>query len=167
MCRRETNKSFHNKHSLPMIRRLQPGYNGGVGALHSHSKEEKRIRYCQRCNDLFGVEARLGPKILLPGVPKQSDYNLWLECRICGTVYPKHETKIEPELSPIKEPMKGPKGKVQTVEKKPKQRICRGSNPRLKGNKWEIKDEELKAELKDGVVLMAYQSNDPTEPFIS
>jgi hypothetical protein len=42
----------------------------------------------------------------------------------------------------------------------------RGYNPRLKGNKWEIKDEELNAELKSGAVLLAYSSNDPTEPTV-
>ena len=52
------------------------------------------------------------------------------------------------------------------IETKPKKRTGRGSNSRLKGNKWEIKDEELKAELKDGVVLLAYQSSDPTEPIV-
>ena len=149
-----------------MIRRLQPGHNGGVGALHSHTDDRAKIRYCQRCEDLFQVHARLGPKVLLPGVPKQSDYDLWLECRNCGSQYKKYETKVEPELSPMKEPMKGPKGKVQKVEKKPKQRIGRGNNPRLKGNKWEIKDSELNAELKDGAVLLAYSSTDPTEPIV-
>jgi hypothetical protein len=62
--------------------------------------------------------------------------------------------------------MTGPKGKVQSVEKKPKQRIGRGNNPRLKGNRWEIKDSELNAELKSGAVLMAYSSNDPSEPVV-
>jgi hypothetical protein len=36
-------------------------------------------------------------------VPKPSDYDLWLECRNCGSVYPKHEVKVEPEIEPIKE----------------------------------------------------------------
>ena len=62
--------------------------------------------------------------------------------------------------------MTGPKGKVHTVGKKPKQRTGRGSNPRLKNNKWEIKDEELNAELKSGAVLLAYSSNDATEPVV-
>ena len=62
--------------------------------------------------------------------------------------------------------MTGPKGKVRNVEKKPKQRVGRGQNPRLKGNKWEIKDEELKAELKSGAVPLAYSSTDPTEPLV-
>jgi hypothetical protein len=55
------------------------------------------------------------------------------------------------------------------VEKKIKKRIGiekRGSNPRLKGNKWEIKDTELVEELKSGSVLLAYTSTDPTEPTI-
>jgi hypothetical protein len=144
-----------------MIRRVQPGYNGGVGALHSHSDDKEKVRFCPRCEELFQVHARLGPKIMMPEVPKPADYDLWLECRNCGTVYPKHETRIEAEISPIKDPMMGPKGKVQRVERKPKQRVGRGHNPRLKSNKWEIKDSELNAELRPGAVLMAYSSTDP------
>src|SRR6476659_5698221 len=118
-----------------MIRRLRPGYNGGVGALHSHSDDKPRIRYCQRCNDLFGVQARLGPRIRMMGPdgkiePPQPGDDQYLTCRNCGSTYSKHETRIEAEIGPIKEPMTGPKGKVQAVEKKPKQRIGRGSNPR-------------------------------------
>ena len=60
-----------------------------------------------------------------------SDYDLWLECRNCGSLYQKHETSVEPELEPIKEPTTGPKGKVHRVENKPKQRIGRGNNPNL------------------------------------
>ena len=43
------------------------------------------------------------------------------------------ETKIEPELELIKEPSTGPKGKDQRVEKKPKQRVGRGSESTVKG----------------------------------
>jgi hypothetical protein len=57
--------------------------------------------------------------------------------------------------------MMGPKGKVQKVEKKPRQRIGRGQNPGLKASKWEIKDEELQRELKDGAQLISYSSSDP------
>src|SRR6476620_11251533 len=73
-----------------MIRRLRPGYNGGVGALHSHSDDKPRIRYCQRCNDLFGVQARLGPRIRMMGPdgkiePVQPGDDQYLTCRNCGT----------------------------------------------------------------------------------
>ena len=103
---------------------------------------------------------------MMPEVPKPADYDSWLECRNCGTVYPKHETRIVAEIGPIKEPVTGPKEKVQSVEKKPKQRVGRGQNRRVKSNKWEIKDSELNAELRSGSVLLAYSSNDPTEPVV-
>ena len=154
------------------IRRLQAGYNGRVGVLHLHSDDKPKVRYCQRCLDLFQVSARLGPRIMPldvasgKAIPKPHDYDLWLECSNCGSLYQKHETRIEAEIGPIKEAMTGPKGKVQKVEKKPKQRIGRGNNPRVKGNKWELKDSELNAELKSGSMLLAYSSNDPTEPVV-
>jgi hypothetical protein len=147
-----------------MIRRLMPRYKP-VGALHSNEDIKPKIRYCQRCEDLFQVIARLGPKVLLPGVSKQSDYDFWLECRNCGTLYPKHEVKVEPELEPIKQPSNGKQPKSQVIETR-KQRTGRGNNPRSKNNKWEIKDSELNAELKSGAVLLAYSSSDPTEPAV-
>ena len=150
-----------------MIRPLQPGYKGGVGELHSHSDDKPKIRYCQRCSFLFGVHARLGPRIRMMGLdgkiePAQPGDDQYVTCRNCGSTYPKHETRIEAEIRPIKEPMTGPKGKVQAVEKKPKQWISRGNNPRSKNSKWEIKD----SELKSGAVLLAYSSSDPTEPAV-
>ena len=96
-----------------MIRRLQSGYNGGVAALHSHSKdEEKKIRFCSRCEGL-GVYVRLGPRILEIGQSKPADHDHWLQCHNCGTVYAKHEVKIEPEIGPIKDA--GPKGKIRVA----------------------------------------------------
>jgi len=159
--------SIINKVYLPMIRRLQPGYNP-IGVLHSKEADKEKTRYCQRCEEMFQVQARLGPKILLPGVPKTHDHDLWLECRNCFTLYPKHETKVEPELEPIKEPSAdGKQARSQGIEKKRKTKGReRGNNPRLKGNKWEIKDNELNAELKSGSVLLAYSSTDPTEPTV-
>ena len=59
-----------------MIRWLQPFYNGGVDALTSHLNDKPKIRFCQRCEVLFGVQGR----IMEVGVPKPSDYDLWLEC---------------------------------------------------------------------------------------
>ena len=44
--------------------------------------------------DMFGVTAKLGPRIMpldeQTGKPKPKplDYDNWLECRNCGTVYP-------------------------------------------------------------------------------
>jgi ribosomal protein S27AE len=147
-----------------MIRRLQPGYHP-IGVLHSKEADIPKIRFCSRCEEGFGVQVRLGPRILGIGESRPPDYDHWTQCSNCGTVYAKHETKVEPELSPIKEPSDGKQAKSQGIEKR-KKRTGRGSNSRLKGNKWEIKDEELKAELNSGSVLLAYSSNDPTEPTV-
>jgi DNA-directed RNA polymerase subunit M/transcription elongation factor TFIIS len=152
-----------------MIRRLQPGYKA-IGAVHTKEADRERTRYCQRCEEMFGVQARLGPRIRIRGSdgkiePPQPGDEQFLTCRNCGSTYPKHETRIEAEIGPIKEPSTGQKGKVQGIENKRKPK-GRGHNPRLKGNKWEIKDSELNAELKSGAVLLAYSSNDPTEPIV-
>jgi len=139
-----------------MIRRLQPGYKP-IGVLHSKEADKPKIRYSQRCEDLFQVQARLGPKIMLPGVVKAFDYDLWLECRNCGIVYPKHEVKVEPELEPIKEPSDGKQGKIQSVTRK--KRTGRGNNPRIR-QRDEIKDPDLIREIKDGAQLISYSSSD-------
>ncbi len=82
-----------------------------------------------------------------------------------GSLYQKHETKVEPELEAIKEPSTGQKGKVQRVGQNPSSELEEAATRDL-NNKWEIKDSELDAELKSGAVLLAYSSNDPTEPIV-
>ena len=59
---------------------------------------QERVRICARYIDMFGVVARLGPKIMpldeVTGKPKPKplDYDFWLESRNCGTVYLRNET---------------------------------------------------------------------------
>jgi len=151
---------------MPGIRRLQPGYKGGIGALHSKEDKEK-TRFCQRCEDLFQVQARLGPRIMPLDEttgnpkPKPSDYDLWLECRNCGTVSAKHDTKVEAVIEPLVQTKTNPfdKGKIQSIG--PRKKGKRGSIPRLKATRDDIKDEDLKRELKDGAQLISYSSSDP------
>jgi DNA-directed RNA polymerase subunit M/transcription elongation factor TFIIS len=140
-----------------------PGYNGAVGALHSkESINEKKIRYCSRCENLFQVQSILGSKILGIGEVKQSDYDLWLQCRNCGSLYQKNEVKIEPDLDSVKVISDGKQGKIQGVERKDrKKRPTRGSNPRLKNSRWEINDTDLQREIKEGAQLISYYSSDP------
>ena len=56
-----------------MIRRLMPGYKG-VGVIYTKEDNKQKIRYCQRCEDLFQVQSILGNRILGIGEVKQSDY---------------------------------------------------------------------------------------------
>ena len=128
-----------------------------IGALHPNEDIKLKTRFCLRCEDFFQVQARLGPRIMPldettnKPIPKPDDYDLWLECRNCESLYQKYETKVEPELEPIKEPSTGPKGKLQGIEKK-RESKGRGNNPRLKSTRDYIKDQDLKRELKDGAV---------------
>jgi hypothetical protein len=149
-----------------MIRRLQPGYKA-IGALHA-KEDKERTRFCSRCEEMFGVQARLGPRIMPldeatgKPKPKPSDYDLWLECRNCGTVYAKHDTKVEAVIEPLVQTKTSPfdKGKIQGIGQRKKGK--RGNNPRLKPttNRDDIKDEDLKRELKDGAQLVSYSSSD-------
>ena len=71
--------------------------------------------------------------------------------------------KVEPDLDSVKVLSDGKQGKI-AIEKKPKKRIGRGNNPRLKNknnSRWEIKDEDLLRELKDGAQLISYYTNEP------
>jgi len=87
-----------------MIKRLKG--HSAVAAIHA-KEEKERIRFCSRCHEMFGVQARLGPRIMPldettgKPKPKPSDYQLWLECRNCGTVYAKHDTKVEAVIEPL------------------------------------------------------------------
>jgi hypothetical protein len=150
---------------MPGIRRLQKGHSA-VAAIHPKEGKE-RIRFCSRCDDMFGVQARLGPRIMPldestgKPKPKPSDYELWLECRNCGTIYAKHDTKVEAVIEPLVQTKTNPfdKGKILSIG--PRKKGKRGNNPRLKSTRDDIKDEDLKIELKDGVVLISYSSTDP------
>jgi hypothetical protein len=91
-------------------------------------------------------------------IPKPHDYDHWLECRNCGTVYPKHETKVEPELRPVIQPGSN-KGKLRGIQTKKRKQKGRGNNPRITQSD-EIKDEDLKRELREGAQLISYSSSD-------
>ncbi|MGC2427658.1 MAG: hypothetical protein WA421_11525 [Nitrososphaeraceae archaeon] len=51
---------------------------------------------------------------------------------------------------------------AQKVEKKPKHRVGRGNNPRMKPRE-DIKDEDLKKELRSGSVLLSYSEEQPIQ----
>ena len=55
----------------------------------------QKIRYCSRCEEGYGIQSVLKGRILGIGESRPSDYDHWLQCHNCGTVYAKHEVKIE------------------------------------------------------------------------
>ena len=54
------------------------------------------------------------------------------KCRNCGWLYQKYETKVEPELEHIKEPLTCQKGKVQGVGKNPRSELVETTTRDLK-----------------------------------
>jgi len=149
-----------------MIRRLQPNYKGGIGVIYSKESHKERTRYCSRCENLFQVQSILGSRILGVGESKQPDYDLWLQCGNCGSIYRKNEVKVEPDLESIKVPSYGRQGRqIRAVEgkkiDKKKRGRGRGNNPRHGNSKYEINDEELQGELRQGAQLISYYTNEP------
>ena len=49
--------------------------------------------------NLFMLKQVLKPRVLMVNEVKPADFDHYLACTNCGTVYPKTETKIEPEIS--------------------------------------------------------------------
>ena len=95
----------------------------------------------------------------------QTLITIWLVPN-CGTVYPKTETKIEPEISTIKEPSDGKPSRVWAVEGKKGRKRGTGrekisNSRRVRTSSWELSDQDLQNELKSGGVLLAYSSSDP------
>jgi hypothetical protein len=116
-----------------MIKRLQKGHSA-VAAIHAKEGKE-RIRFCSRCEEMFeyGQDLeRIMPLDETTGKPKPkpSDYELWLECRNCGTLYAKHDTKVEAVIELLVQTKTNPfdKGKIQGMGHRKKGK--RGNNPR-------------------------------------
>ena len=156
---------------MPGIRRLQPGYSSvGVVDFHNDDEDKPRPQYCIRCKDLFGVYSLLGPRVIPINretgepMPKPSDYDKWLECQGCGTVYAKYEVKQEPHLTTLvdadTDPFDREKNIIESVRERRK--YDRTGKTQLKKKRKQelnnIKDAGLKRELQTpGTELVSYE----------
>ena len=119
--------------------------------------------YCPRCMDVWGVQARLIPRQYKEDDPAliagelPYDHNQWKQCYHCGTLVPIHDIPKEGQLTTdierITSKFQTQKGLPEHYDK-PKHK--RGFNERLEKAELEIKDKELKAELKKGAKLISY-----------
>ena len=94
---------------------------------------------------------------------KAADYDNWLECHGCGTVYATHELKLESQLSSITEadtnPFDRSRGVIMPVRENRKfDRSGRTqAKKKRKSDLDNIKDQGLKIELqKPGTELVSY-----------
>src|SRR5918993_859945 len=119
------------------------------------SKEEERISYCPSCEE-YGFREMLGPKILLRGQARPTDYDKWLQCISCGRVYPIYEAKIESKLQDFVEVSDNPFDAGQNIVgigiKKPKSSYEKQRQKLLERIENQ-KDEDIKAELRKGIIV--------------
>lgn len=128
----------------------------GISEPISGNIKKKDIpTYCPKCN--FG---KLGPRIykdselIADRIPYDADQ--WKMCHHCGHLVPVYDIPQEGQLTTDIEVI-DTKFRVNREEEhyeKPKHR--RGFNERLQPKQDEIKDEELKKELKKGGRLLSY-----------
>jgi hypothetical protein len=90
-----------------LIRRLQPGYNGGVGVLHSHSdtglEEERKLFPQRRKNNyelIYGSHKTVDFKQLLleakkSDIERRKSDDLWLKKRIEKLRKEHHDLEIK------------------------------------------------------------------------
>jgi hypothetical protein len=123
-------------------------------------EEEVRKMYCERCDKEFGVKALLGPRIMpldLEGKPepKPADYDEWLQCRGCGTMYHKQEVKQEAKLGDFVETSDNPhddkKSIVETLYKRGRGTTAKRLKEKKRKEQLDsIKDEDIKREVRMG-----------------
>ena len=122
--------------------------------------------YCETCAS-HGLQNKLGPRIykeeeLVSGqIPY--DASQWLHCYHCNTLVPKHDIKQEGTLSTDIERIDT---KFSTINRQPEhyekpKHNRRGFNERLDIDRkqGEIKDEDLRKELKKGSTLISYSES--------
>ena len=130
---------------------------GGIAEpINRNSKTFKIPSYCPNCGErkLRGSEQILKPRVFLPHeIP---DPGRWMQCYYCGSIYPIYNVKKESKLTSDLQIQDNPFGKIQRDEESdiPRPKHRRGFNERLDRNEPEIKDPELKRELKKGAKLL-------------
>jgi acetyl-CoA carboxylase beta subunit len=123
-------------------------------------EEQVRKTYCERCDKEYGVKALLGPRIMpldSEGKPEQkpADYDEWLQCRGCGTMYHKQEVKQEAKLGDFVETSDNPhedkKSEITAVYSRGRGATAKRLKQKKRKEQLDsIKDEDIKREVKMG-----------------
>ena len=117
--------------------------------------EEKKISYCPHCLE-FEFKEPLGPRILLKGESKPTDYDQWLQCLACGNIYPIYEAKIESKLQDFIEVSDNPFDIGQTIVglgNKVKKTRHQKELQTLRNKIDYERDEDIKKEFKKGYTV--------------
>ena len=121
---------------------------------------------------MFSVTSVLGPRIMPldkktgKPMPKPADYDNWLECHNCGTVYGKYEVKQEADVTTLIDPDTSPFDRGVVIEPvRETRKVDRTGKTFMKRKRKQqidnIKDPDIKAELtKPGNEMISYEVTD-------
>jgi hypothetical protein len=133
------------------------------------AEEKPTSQYCHRCREMFGVNSVVGPRIMPldkttgKPIPKPADYDNWLECHNCGTVYGKYEVKQEADVTTLIEPDANPFDRGLVIESVRESRKADRSplqrnaiKKKHKKVKEQITDPDILREMKGGGTILNY-----------
>ena len=119
---------------------------------------------------MFNVNSLLGPRVIPldkktgEPLPKPLDYDKWLECLGCGTIYAKYEVKQEPSITTLIDPDADPFDRERNIIQSVRGRRkfdSTGKTQMKKKRKQQINsivDKDVKRELQSpGTELVSYE----------
>jgi len=80
------------------IKKLRYRHFVGMVDFYEDEDEEENPRLCRRCRD-FGVVSKLGPRIVKQNEEPGPDWDQFMQCATCGTIYRLYEVKSEQIVS--------------------------------------------------------------------
>ena len=128
-----------------------------IGIMDFTEDEKEEIRFCKRCLK-FNVYSVLRNRLYKDN-QVEIDHENWLQCYSCGKIYAVNEVQREPMIKDVIE-------KIHNAHEIGKHEFL-GVNPRKKKNRLEqdeyedIKESELKAEVRSGSELISYFESQP------
>lgn len=126
-----------------------------INAKIESNPKPKYCPVCERHQQRNELHNRVYKEIELQFGQLPSDHDRWLQCYHCGNVFLKDNVRQEGRLTTE---IEIPKSNIGHSEEEhiPKPKHRRGFNERLNKGEEEIKDPELRRELKKGAKLISY-----------
>lgn len=133
-------------------------------------EKEKPIKLCPICREI-GLYYKLGPKVIMPGETRSVDYENWLQCYNCGTVYGLYETQTESELRRFAETTTNPHNEKKVILGANPKRGKRKLTPlqkqfeRIKkeARRYEDTDPEIASQIRKGLKVTVEEIADPAD----
>jgi hypothetical protein len=130
-----------------------------ISAKIDSNEKPKYCPVCERHSQRYALHNRLYKEIELQFGMLPGDHDRWLQCFHCGNVFLKDNVRQEGKLTTDIQIPKASGSSVGKPEHYEKPKHRRGFNERLDRGQEEIKDPELRKELKKGAKLISYSEH--------